>query len=314
MTILAWQYHRYGGIEVLSSETVAAPRPRGGELVVRVHAASLNPKDALFRKGRFRFISGRSFPKRTGQDLAGEVVDVGPRADLPVGTKVFGALWEFRFGRGSLATHVVVRPEEIAPMPDGLGWEDAAAMPLAGLTALQTFRDLADVGPGTRVCVNGAAGGVGSFAVQIAKAMGARVTAVASARNLDLCLGLGADEAVAYDTGDPLAAGPWDVFLDAFGNRSFAAVRRVLGPRGVYVTTVPTGRILVDRVRTAFAAQRARIVVVRARRADLLELAAMWQAGKLRPLLDRVIDWGEVPEGFRHLETKRARGKIVVRV
>jgi len=310
----AWQYHRYGGVDVLAIGPLVRPRAGASEVIVRVHAAALNPKDALFRKGRFKPISGRRFPKFPGVDFAGVVVEAGPRAGLAVGARVFGALQEWRFLRGSLASYLVARHDEVAPLADGLPFAQAAALPLAGLTALQALRDLGHVGAGARVAVNGGAGGVGSLAIQIARARGAHVTAIASARNRALCLELGADEVLAYDEGDPLAGGSWDVFLDAFGNRSFPEVRSQLTPRGIYVSTVPTLRIVADRLRTALVAKRARLVVVRASRPDLLELVALWQSGKLRPLIDRVVPFGAVPEAFRHLETKRARGKIVVEV
>jgi NADPH:quinone reductase-like Zn-dependent oxidoreductase len=308
----AWQYHRYGGVEVLTSDAVDAPRARGREALVRVHAAALNPKDALFRKGRFRLLSGGRFPKRIGQDFAG-VIEAG--GDLPAGTRVFGMLQVVRFERGSLATHLVARPGELAPMPDGMGFEEAAAIPLAGLTALQALRDLGHVRAGTRVCVNGASGGVGSFALRIGRALGARVTSISSTRNLELCRSLGADEALAYDRGDPLARGPsWDVFFDAWGNRSVHTVGGALAEGGVYVSTIPSARVLRDQVLTAFSRRRARLVIVRTRRRDLEALGRMWSAGQLPPLIDRVVGWDEVPAAFTHLESKRARGKIVVRV
>lgn len=314
----AWLYRRYGGIDVLELGPLARPRPGAADVVVRVVAVALNPKDALFRKGRFKIVSGRRFPKFVGVDFAGEVVAAGARSDLAAGTRVFGALDEWRFVRGTVATVVLAHAEEVAPMPEGLAFTDAASLPLAGLTALQALRDLpapaVRPGAGWRVVVNGAAGGVGTLAIQIGVALGAEVTAICGSRNLDFCRSLGAGDAFAHDVGDPLAGHTWDVFFDVFGNRSFGAVRRNLSPSGVYISTVPSLVTALDAARTLLSRRRARPVRVKARRGDLVQLAALWRDGKLRPVIDRIVGMAEVPEAFRHLETKHARGKIVVRV
>jgi NADPH:quinone reductase-like Zn-dependent oxidoreductase len=215
---------------------------------------------------------------------------------------------------------VLAHAAEVAPIPDGLDFAAAASLPLAGLTALQALRDLAHVGPGVRVVVNGGAGGVGTLAIQIAAAMGAEVTSISSERNRDLCRGLGASVALAHDGAfrgpgpGPLAGGTWDVFFDVFGNRSLAAVREHLAPDGVYISTVPSVATLLDALLTRFSSRRARPILVRPSRSDLHELGALWQAGKLTPVIDRVVALADVPDAFRHLETKRARGKMVVEV
>jgi NADPH:quinone reductase-like Zn-dependent oxidoreductase len=200
-------------------------------------------------------------------------------------------------------------------MPSALSFEEAAAIPLAAQTALQALRDLARVRAGDHVCINGASGGVGVFALQIAKALGASVTSVSSARNLEFCRRLGADEALDYAAEDPFSGSrSYRVVLDAFGNRRFDQVRASLGPGGVFVTTVPSRRIIVDALRTIFGYPRARLVAVRSRAADLHVLAQLVEAGRLRAVIDRIVDFDAVVDAIRFLESRRARGKVVVRM
>lgn len=318
MTDRAWEYDRYGDLSVLHLREVARPSPGRGQILVRVRAAALNPKDALVRKGRFRAISGSSFPKRAGLDFAGEVAALGPGVGgHAVGAPVFGALEELTATRGTLADHVICRPEELARAPTSLSTVEAAALPLAATTALQALRDLAVLRPGLRVLIHGASGGVGTVAIPIAKWLGAHVTTTSSAGNGALCAGLGADETLDHAEAPfagraPLAGiGPYDAIFDVFGNLTFARVRPVL--RGTFVSTVPSARIFVDRLRTAFArGPRARLVLVRARTVDFAIVADLADRGLLRPTLDRVLPLAEVPDAFRALETKRTRGKIVI--
>lgn len=309
-------YDRYGGLEVLALREVPVAPLAGDEVLVRVRAAALNPKDSLVRKGRFRALSGRGFPKRVGVDVAGEVVAVGRRArGFAPGDRVFGAMEEVTYRRGTVAEHAALRAHELAPMPAGLSFEEAASLPLAALTALQALRDLARVGPGDAVLVHGASGGVGTLAIPIARALGARVTSTSSAANLELCRARGAHEALDYRADAPLdARGRYRAIFDVFGNLSFAAARAALAEGGVFVSTVPSARLLADVARSLLASRRAKLVVVRSRRADLDAIRALVESGRLAPLLDRVVDLADAVEGVRHLETKRARGKVVVRV
>jgi NADPH:quinone reductase-like Zn-dependent oxidoreductase len=287
-----------------------------GQLLVRVRAAALNPKDSFVRKGRFRVVSGRSFPKYVGADLAGEVIERGPGAsDLAVGTRVFGMIQEWTYRRGTLAEYVVVEASEVGPIPEGLSFEQAAALPLVSLTALQALRDVAKLRAGDSLCIHGASGGVGSAAIQIAAALGATITTTSSGENRELCLALGATEALDYRTDAPFSsARSYRIVLDAFGNQSLDRVRGALTKDGVYVTTVPSGRIVRDTLRTLVSGRRARLVVVKPRRADLAVIAALVEQKKLRPVVDRALGWNDAVEGMRHLETKHARGKIVVTI
>jgi len=306
-------YDRYGSLDVLEVRDLPLPAPRGDQLRVRVRAAALNPKDSLVRKGRFAVLSGRKFPKHVGVDFAGEVVEAGPSATLAVGQRVYGVLEEVRYLRGTLADEVVVDGRECGPMPASLSFEEAAALPLVSLTVLQAFRDLAQVRAGDRVAISGASGGVGTIAIQIAKVLGAHVTTTSSAKNRELCTSLGADEALDYAT-DDLLSRRFRVIFDVFGNLSFSRVEHALSPFGVFVSTVPSARILFDAARTLRASKRAKLVVIRSRREDLETIAGMVDRGALKPVIDRVEPFERAREAIAHLETKRARGKIVVRM
>jgi NADPH:quinone reductase-like Zn-dependent oxidoreductase len=314
--VRALVYDAYGSLDRLAFRDLPVPVAGKGEVLVRVRAAAFNPKDSFVRKGRFKLVSGRAFPKRVGADFAGEVVEVGAQVSgIAAGDRVFGMLEEWTYRRGTMAEYVAPRAAEVARMPSALSFEDAAALPLVSLTALQALRDVARARPGDAVIVHGASGGVGTAAIQLAVALGAVVTTTSSARNLDLCRSLGATTTLDYAKDTPFASAErFRIVLDAFGNLSFDRVKRALTSDGIYVTTVPSMRIVRDSLRTIARHPRARLVVVRARRADLDAVARFVDEQRLRPVVDRVVPWGDAIEGMRHLETKRARGKIVVKV
>lgn len=309
-------YDRYGGLDVLQLRDVPVPAVRRGEVLVRVHAAALNPKDSFVRKGRFRLVSGRSFPKRVGADVAGEVVETGAGVrDLAPGTRVFGMLQEWTYRRGTVAEYVTLSASELGPMPASLSFEEAAALPLVSLTALQALRDVAKLRAGDAVCIHGASGGVGTAAIQIAIALGGVVTTTSSEGSRALCRSLGATETLDYAIDAPFSGSlRYRIVLDAFGNQSLDRVRRALTDDGVYVTTVPSARIVRASLRTLVSHPRARLVVVRPRRADLEAVTAFVEGGRLRPVIDRVVSLDDAVEGMRALETKRTRGKIVVKI
>jgi NADPH:quinone reductase-like Zn-dependent oxidoreductase len=313
--VKAVEYDRYGRADVLVVRDVPRPVPRRGEVLVRVRAAALNPKDVVVRSGRYRLVSGRKFPMRVGFDWAGEIVELGPGVrGVEPGAAYYGFLDGYR--GGACAEHLAVRPRECAPKPSRLDFAEAAAVPLAASTALQALRDVARVEPGMRVLVHGASGGVGVFAIQLAKnVLGAHVTTTSGEENLGLCRRLGADVALDYRTTDPLAGDArFDVVFDVFGNRRFAEARRVLGRRGTYVKTVPTRETFLDVARTLVGFPRARLVVVRPRARDLASIARYVEEGKVVPVVDRTYPLDAIVAAEEHVETKHSRGKVVVRV
>lgn len=287
--------------------------PQRGEILVSVRFAALNPKDAVFRRGRFVKISGRQFPKFCGLDFAGSVV-ASRSPHFSVGQRVFGALNEWRFLRGTLAERVCVRDHEAALLPSGVPEHAGAATALTGLTALQALRDIGRVQAGARVLIHGASGGVGTAAIQIARILGADVVTTSSARNLELCTRLGAREARDY-AANPFAGLPHiDVAFDAFGNLSRADIAAVLANGGVYISTIPTlARLIRDRV-TRWRRIQDRLIIVNPHRGDLEVIASWLQNGTLSPVIDSRFPLSRVHDAFRVLESKRARGKIVIEV
>jgi NADPH:quinone reductase-like Zn-dependent oxidoreductase len=279
-----------------------------------VRVAALKPKDALFRKGKFKVLSGRRFPKHCGVDFAGVVE--APYGDLRAGDAVFGALSELRYGRGTLAELVAPRAAEVARIPAGVAEVDAAAVALVGLTAaLQALRDVARVGRGASVLINGASGGVGTVAVQIARILGARVTTVASAATTALCRSLGADETLDYtQLAATLSEASFDVVFDVFGNLRFASARAGLRRPGVFVSTVLTPRRLVRELVTRFSLQQERLVIVKPNRPDLTQLGAWLADGQLRAVIDSRFALDDYAAAFLKLESKHTHGKIVIDV
>lgn len=306
------EYDRYGDPSVLRVREAPVPAPRRGEVRVRVRAAAVNPKDVLLRKGRMRWLGGGRFPRTSGYDFAGVVDAAGEEVEVTQGQRVYGML--SRHAGGALADYLVCGVDELAEMPSNLSFEEAAGVPLAALTALQALRDCGRVKPDDRVIINGASGGVGVYAIQVARVLGARVTTLSSQANLALCSRLGAHEALDYAVATPFASGRWDCVFDAFGNRSFGAVRATLAPLGTYVTTVPAARNVIDHVRTAVGFPRARLVVVESNRRDLESLADWISQGFIKPVVDSTFALEDIAEAHRRVETRRARGKVIVRV
>ena len=302
---------RYGPPEVLRVAELSRPKAGRNQVLVRVRYIGVNPKDIIVRTGKFRIVTGKRFPLILGNDIAGEVVEAGPGADLREGERVYGML--NNFSGGAYAEYVVAGTDQLGRVPESIDLKNAAAIPLAAQTALQALKDDAQVKTGDRVLINGASGGVGVFAVQIAKILGAHVTAVSSYRNVDLCRELGADEVIDY-TKTELTEIPqrFDAIFDVFGNYHFDDLKHLLNERGTYVHTIPGPRTFKDAVRTLLSKKRARLVIVRSKREQMDWLSAQIDAGRLRAVLDRSFAFEDVADAHRHLQTKRARGKVVL--
>jgi NADPH:quinone reductase-like Zn-dependent oxidoreductase len=308
-------YRKYGPADVVRWEDVEEPRCGPGEMLISVEAAALNPKDVLVRKGKYALLSGQRFPKQLGLDFAGRVAAVGsgvPKDQL--GQRVFGFFGGFRAQRGSLVERLVVAQHEVAHVAGAVGAADAAATGLAGCTALQALRDDGKLERGERVLVIGASGGVGSFAVQVAKKLGATVSASASARNSELLASLGADYVLDYASQRALGDGPYDLVLDCFGKARAEVLRPVLAASGRFVSLVPSAGIIGDIARGIVSGPRTRMTSVGPRLRDLTLLARWLEDGSLRPVIERVYERDELIEAMQHLETRRARGKLVVRM
>lgn len=315
---------RYGPPEVLRLAETGRPAPGDGEVLVRVRAASLNARDWHVMRGdpylaRLSFGLRRPRTRIRGTDFAGLVEAVGRGVEgLRPGDEVFGE------AEGAFADYVCAPRDAVAPKPSGWTFEQAAAVPLAGNTALMALRDLAGLRAGRRLLVNGASGGVGTFAVQIAASLGAEVTAVCSPRNAGLASSLGAHHVVDYTREDFTRAGHrYDAVLDLVGNRSAADLRRALAPSGTLVLSgggVSEGGSLLGPLTLLLGARltapfvRARVLVLTATpsSANLTALAALAEAGSLHPAVDRTYPLDEVPAAVHYLETTHARAKVVI--
>ncbi|MGP0004118.1 MAG: NAD(P)-dependent alcohol dehydrogenase [Acidimicrobiales bacterium] len=312
---------QYGSPERLELADIDKPAVDDGGVLVRVSATSVNPFDWHLMRGLPYFIrltSGLRRPKRTvlGVDLAGTVEKVGLNmTQFRAGDEVFGTC------NGAFAEYVCGREQDFAPRPIGLTFEQAAAIPIAACTALQALRDRGRVEPGQRVLINGAAGGVGTFAVQIAKAFGADVTGVCSTSNLELVRSIGADQVIDYTAEDFTRSGrQYDLMLDTVGNRPLSELRRAMAPKGTLLLVGggggrllgPATQLLAALVLSPFVSQRLLPVAARPTKHDLVVLKDLVEAGKITPVLDTVYPLTGAPDAIRHLETGHARGKIVI--
>jgi len=315
----ALRYDRYGPAEVLGVAEIAEPSPKPGEVKVRVHAASLNPLDWKIRAGHLRMAPMfRRPPRGVGTDFAGEIAGVGGGATQRyIGERVFGSLPPFA-REGALAECVVARADRVVPVPENVSYAQAASLPVAAGTALQALADDAALAAGQRVLIIGAAGGVGHFAVQIAKHLGAYVVGVCSAGNAAFVRSLGADDVVDYAQEDyARRSDRFDVVFDAAGASSFAAAKQVLTEAGCYVNTCGDTAAAVATAAGAIVARltsrrRAIPFVLRNQPAMWLRLAELAGDGVLRPHIERTIALDDVGDAQRAMQSGHGRGKILV--
>jgi NADPH:quinone reductase-like Zn-dependent oxidoreductase len=318
----------YGPPDVLELQDLGKPEPAGDGVLLRVSATSVNPADWHILRGDpyvSRLQLGLRKPKDRvlGCDVAGRVEEVGENATtLRPGDEVFGS--PFMRGFGAFAEHLSISEDLVAPKPANLSFEQAAAVPLAASTALQGLRDHGRIEPGHRVLVLGASGGVGTFAVQIAKYFDAEVTGVCSTRNVEMVRSLGADHVIDYKREDFTQSGQrYDLIFQLAGTRSPSECRDALTPRGILVLSSgesdgrwigPIGRIIRALVLSPFVSQKLVSFTVKPNKEDLLFLRQLIEGGKLAPVIDRTYPLAEVPEALRYLEEGHARGKVVISV
>ena len=313
--------YKYGTPDVLELTEVEKPVAKDDELLVKIHAASVNAADWLVLTGlpyvvRPAFGTIRPRHKIPGQDVAGTVEAVGKSVtQFKPGDEIFGE------NHNTFAEYVCVPEKGMALKPAVLSFEEAAAVPLAAVTALQGLRDAGKVQPGHRVLINGASGGVGTFAVQIAKAFGAEVTGVCSSRNMEMVRSIGADHVIDYSKQDFTGTGErYDVIFDLVGSPSLSACRRALNPGGILVMSAggsgrwigPIGRILKAMATGPFVKNKMKPFVAGPNTADLDELRDLIEAGKLSPVIDRRFALREVPEALRLQGEGHAQGKTVI--
>jgi NADPH:quinone reductase-like Zn-dependent oxidoreductase len=328
---------RYGPPEVVQILDVEKPAPKDNEVLIKVRAASVNPLDGGSMKGRpyiVRIMTGLRKPKisRPGVDVAGQVEAVGRNVtQFKPGDKVFGVcisdpqasgagVWMHR--QGAFAEYVCAPESTLVMKPDNVAFEQAASVPVAAFTALQGLRDKGQIQPGQKVLINGAAGGVGTFAVQIAKSSGAEVTGVCSTRNVDMVRSIGSDHVIDYTRENFAKRGQrYDVIFDCVGNHSLSAVRGVLNPKGILLMVGDLSgrgmvgllaRVITATVWSRFVSQKMVTFLARPNKGDLIVMHDLMKAGKVIPVIDRRYSLSEVPEAIRYLEKRHAQGKVVI--
>ena len=319
----AVRYYSYGSPDVVRCEEVEKPTAGNDEVLIKVCAASVNPLDWHFMRGlpyMVRIMAGLGKPKdpRLGVDVAGRAEAVGRNVtQFKPGDAVFGSC------RGAFAEYACASESALALKPGNVTHEQAAAVPVAAFTALQGLRDMGQIQPGQKVLINGAAGGVGTLAVQIAKSFGAEVTGVCSTRNVEMVRSLGADQVIDYTRENFTRSGKrYDLFFDGVGNHSLSACRRVLNPKGVYVPFGGEGgrwmigalaRAFTTMVLSLFVSQKlVKFFLARGRKEDLTLMRDLLAAGKVKPVIDKRYRLSEAREAIRYLETGHARGKVMI--
>jgi NADPH:quinone reductase-like Zn-dependent oxidoreductase len=306
---------RYGGNEVIEIRDVPCPLPGRHDVLIRVRAASVNPLDWKIRYGKLKLFAGHNFPKILGSECAGEVFETGKEVTrFKKGDQVIGFSNIRRLS--AFAEYACTKEETTFSKPRNITFEQASTIPIAGLTALQSLRDLGHVTPGNNVLINGASGGVGMFAVQIGKIFGAKVIAVCSAPNADLVKGLGADRVIDYRQSDFTKSGElYDIIFDAVSTCSPGECKAVLTPKGTYVNTLPAFSIVLNRYLTGLLMKRKlKTVMVRPNISDMEWMKTHIEAGKIRIVIDRVYPMEQIKEALAYSETGKARGKIVLEI
>ena len=318
-------YTEYGSPDVLQLKEIAKPTPKDNEVLVKVYAVSVNAADLhLLRADPFliRLSSGLLKPKNQilGSDIAGRVEAVGKSVkQFKPGDEVFGDI--SADGWGGFAEYVCVHENALALKPSNLSFEEAAAVPMAAVTALQGIRYAGQIRPGQKVLIHGASGGVGTFALQLAKSFGAEVTAVCSTRNLDMARSIGADHVIDYTREDFARNGKqYDLILATNGDRSISDYRRALSPKGIYVQTGGSMRQMTQAmlqgpwISKTGSQKMGNMGVAKPNQNDLVLIKELLEAGKVKPVVDRCYPLAETAEAIRYFEEGHAQGKVVITV
>lgn len=306
-------FSRYGGNEVVEVKDVPVPTAGPGEVVIKVHAASVNPVDWKVRYGQARIFTGSKFPKVLGCECAGEIFEIGAGASkFRKGDRV--VMYTSVKRLGAFAEYACASEDRVFPIAEGISFDQAACLPIAGLTALQSLRDHGRIAAGQKVLINGASGGVGHFAVQVAKVFGAEVTGVTSGRNVEFVKGLGADKVIDH-TKEDFTKGSvlYDLVFDAVSMSSFGACKRVMTDSGRYVNTLPNATILFQIITSFLPGKKARSMWVKPIAADMAWMMDRMRDGKVKVVIDQVYPLSRIKDALAASEAGRTRGKIVVK-
>lgn len=309
----ALMYKEYGKADVLEFNDLAMPEVGENQVLVRVKAAGLNPVDYKVRNGDLKMFTGKKFPKQIGADLSGVVETVGKGVStFQVGDEVFGLADAMK--GGACAEFAIVPEIALAYKPQSISFKDAAGLPVAALTALRGLHTQGKLKEGMKVLINGSSGGVGTFAVQMAKAFGAEVTAVCSTRNKTQAKELGADDVIDYTKENIFSSGnKFDIIFDAVGNQSFLKVRKYLKIGGVYTTTLPTASsIFTLPFVPLLGSKKLKIIMISAKNADFKTLSFLIGEQKIKTIIDEVYPFSDAVEALKYLETGKATGKVIL--
>lgn len=314
-------YEKYGPPEVLEYKEIEKPVVMDDDVLVKIHAAAMNPLDWRLRSGTpflaRLVISGLTKPKThiLGVDFAGTVESVGKNVEqLYIGDEVFGMVPGGR--DGSHAEYVCISEKNVALKPVNMTYEQAAGVPFAGSMALEGIRDYGEIKSGQRILINGASGGMGTYAVQIAKSFGAEVTGVCSTRNLEMVQSIGADHVIDYTKEDFTKMGEiYDVIFDVVDKNSFSNCRNSLSDNGIYITTGMSPRLILQKTWTSMTSSKSALPMWgKGMKEDLIILKDLIEEGKVTTVIDRTYSLSEVPEAHRYIEQGHARGKVIIKI
>ncbi len=309
------EYIQYGEPEVLMFNEVSKPKPSKDEILVKVMASSINAVDWKNRQGRLRLVSGLLKPRvKQGFDVAGLVEDVGYGVSgIQAGDRVLGQLGNFQ--GGAFAEYVVLKGNQYRLAPPEISYAELAGIPMAATTAWQALFENAHLVPGSHVLINGGSGGVGHYAIQIAKAYGAMVTAICSGKNFEFCHALGADVLIDYQKEDVInRETQYDIIFDVVNNQSMERVKRVMKPNAVYIGTTPTPALLWSILKSSFASNKAKFVAVRPNIKALADICRLMEEGKLKTIIDTTFNLSEIVEAHRYSELSQTCGKVIIQI
>lgn len=309
-------FERFGPPPVLQYRVVGEPIFNDNQLLIQVKACSVNPVDYKIRRGELKMISGKKFPKASGSDFSGVVVEVGKSVKrFQPGDEVYGSVSALR--GGAYAEMVVADEELVSIKPDGISYIEAACLPIAALTALKSLKDLGGIKQGHHVLINGCTGGVGSMATQIAKKyFGAKVTGVCRTRNVDLARELGADDVIDYRKDDLRSSnGSFDIFFDVASATSYPGAKKFLKSKGTYIFTLPgLQSMLFWPILSFFSSRKSKVILLKKHREDWELLNEIVKQGCLKVIVDKVFPIEEIEAAHEYAESGKVRGKIAIQV
>jgi len=313
-TMKAVVYNKYGPPDVLEIVELEKPIIKNNEILVKANATSVNPVDWKIRNGSLKILTGKNFPKGLGGDVAGKIVKVGDNVSgFKIGDEVYGKVGGLK--GNTHAEFVVAKSEDLTKKPQNIDFSTAATVPLAALTAYQALVTIGDLKENSKVLINGCTGGVGHFAVQIAKALGANVTGVCSSKNVAVAKKLGSDEVIDY-TKNNVTSGKvkYDIFFDAVANQSYKEVKSILNKGGTYITTLPSVSVVLTPITGLFSSKKAKMINVKSNPRDLQLITNMIENSKVKPIIAKIYQLKDIQEAHRYSETGRVVGKLAISI